>query len=109
MLVTGQLPFVIGADAGGGGLQRGPVLGRDPVGGGGDRGIGDAHRLRCQVETVESDRQVAHGGVATGAHVGDNRGDGIVDIGRILALHGQQRGEAGIEIGVGGGQELRHP
>jgi hypothetical protein len=47
-----------------------------------------------QRHPVEALGQVDHRRVAAVAHIRDDRGDGVVDLGRILALHRQKRREA---------------
>ena len=68
----------------------------------------EGHGLGRQVQTVKFRRQFDHGLVAARADVGDDGRNGVIDIGRILALHGQKRGKFVFEVLVSRVQKLRH-
>ncbi len=61
-----------------------------------------------QFQPVKTRGQLAQGGIAAGANVGDDRGDRIIDIGRIFALGREKGCETRLEIIVERGKELGH-
>jgi hypothetical protein len=99
---------VVGADAGGGEVEGGAVLGGDLGHFGGDFGGGEGERFRCQRQAVEALGQVDDGLIATRPDIGDDLGDCLVDVFRLFALLTKQRLEGGFETGIGGVQEDGH-
>ena len=63
-----------------------------------DLGGADPEPEFCHVDAIEPERQVGERLIAARAHVGDDDGDRCVDVGRRLALGGEQRREALLEI-----------
>jgi hypothetical protein len=107
-LILRQLPFVIGADARRGEVERRALLLRDLRDGRVDL-LGRKGEPVCgERHAVEALGQLQNRRVATPAHVVDDRGDGVLDLRRILALHRQKRGEPRIEIRIRRVQEYRH-
>ncbi len=68
--------------------------------GGIDLGRGHAQPLRVDVEPVEFSRGLDQRGVAARRHVIDDGAGRPLDIGRRLALGGEKRAEALVEIGA---------
>ena len=67
--------------------------------GGVDLRLGDAKATHPRIETVELLCPVMQRRVTARTHVGDNIGNGGVDVGGHLALGGQKGGKAALEIG----------
>ena len=70
--------------------------------------LGDAHAHRRKVDLIELARQVDQRGVAARFHVGDDLGDGCVDVGGDLALLGQKGCEGLLKARGARFQPLRH-
>ena len=107
-VIFGQLAFVVGADAIGGQFQRSAFFVRDQGALAVDLFGGDGQGFGRQCQPVQIAGQLDDRRIAPGAHIGDDPGHAVVHVGAVLALHVQKRGETGIEIGVGGGQEMGH-
>src|SRR5690606_39392681 len=99
------LVLVVGADAGGGRLQGGAGLRGDGGEGLVEPGAGNLQFASgVKPAAVEAVGEFHQGGVAPGAHGGDDVGDGGGNIGAGDALPGQQGIEAAVEVPLGGGQ-----
>ena len=108
MVILGHLAHVIGADALGREFQRGAFPGRNLFDGRVDLVAAEGQGFGRQRQPVEPFRQFDHGGIAARAHIGNDRGNGFVHVGRILALHVQKRREARLEIRIAAVQKDRH-
>ena len=94
---------MIGAHAGGGGLQGVALGGRQRGQRGMPVGLGDLQRLgAARLHAVETLRVFQQRGVAAGAHVGQDAGRGAVDGFVLGRLEGQQLGQGGRESGIAG-------
>ena len=99
MLIVGQLAHVIGADPLGGSFQR-LTLGVGHLGAlRRDLLCGKGHARGVERQPVKALGQLDHRPVAPAPDVGDDPGDGIVDIGAVFTLGAQQGAELGLEIG----------
>ena len=99
---------MIGADAGGGEVEGGAVFGGDLGNFGGDFGGREGERVRGQGQAVKALGQVNKGLIPPCADIGDDLGDGLIDILGLFALLAKQRLEGGFEIRGGGVQEDGH-
>ena len=86
-------------------VERGPRAGGD---GGVDLARRDSKPRAREVDAVEAQRIFGERRIAARAHVGDDPGHRLVDIGRRLALGGEQRGEFRRKALRAGVQEMRH-
>ena len=106
--VLGHLADVVGADALGGEFQRLALFRGHLLDGRVHLGGRDRQRRRRQVHPVEFGRQLDHRRIAARAHIGNDAGDHCIHIRAVLALGVQQRGEGGLETGLGRVQEDGH-
>ena len=83
-------------------MQGGAVFTGDLRHGGVDFLGTDAQSVGGEGHPVEFLGQFDHGGVTTGAHIGDDLGHHGIDIRAVLALGVEQLIKGGFEIGGGG-------
>ncbi len=100
------LALVKGAHATGGVLQRRANLRRGA--GGHLVPLGGGELQRAELALLESRRQLAHGAIAAGAHLGDHLARGRVDLVGNRGLPVAERLEAGDVVGVVVLEDLQH-
>ncbi len=105
--ITGHLAPVVGFNALGGEAQGGQRLAVAAARCRRDLRRRDAQRLRRQRQAVEAFRIIDQRRVTARDHVGDDRGDRRIDIGRRLALGGDEPGKSGGKAGSGGVEPKR--
>ena len=105
---AGQLPAVKALDPLGGEAQGGDGLGRRQIRAGGDLGGREAQIVGAEPDPVEPVGVLDERRIAARGDIVDDRRDGIVDIGRALALRREERAERRLEAGIAGAEGEGH-